>query len=135
MGFINSTMSQISHQKEMHELFNKIEKGDDKLLFKAITTDETLISRESIKKRIDQALASGDINFLNRVAKAKKRRPLEKIGQLSKTYAVLNLFWKNNIELHKLNNQELYDFLKSCGLHLPNYPDGFTEFMQRFKKK
>lgn len=131
MGFINSTMSQISHQKEMHELFNKIEKGDDKLLFKAITTDETLISSKPIKNRIDQAIASGDIKFLNKLAKAKKKRPLKKIGQHSKAYAVLKFFWSNNIELHKLNYEELYHFLKSCGLNPPGYQAAFEKFMQR----
>lgn len=131
MGFFNSTMSQISHQKDLPELLNSIKKGDDKSLFKAITTDKTLINFEPVRNRINQAQASGDNEFLIELSKAIAKRPLRKIGQHGKTYAVLNLFWKNNIELHKLNNQELYDFLKSCDLEPPEYPYAFEKFMQR----
>ena len=133
-GFINSTMSLISHQKDMPELLNNIEKGDDGSLFDAITTDKTLASSGSVKKRVDLALDSGDNKFLNKMGDKIAKQPLEKIALHGKTCAVLKFFWSNSIELHKLNNQELYDFLKSCGLHPPNYPEGFTKFMQRHIK-
>ncbi len=129
MGFIFSTISQISHQKDMRELLNNIKKGDDKSLFKAITIDKTLTSSEPIKNRIIQAQVSGDKAFLNKLGKATAKSPLESFRQHGKTYAVLKLFW--NTELYKLNNQELYYFLKSCGLKPPAYQDAFDKFMQR----
>ncbi len=132
MGFLFSTISQISYQKDMRELLNNVEKGDDKSLFKAITIDKTLTSYEPVKNRIIQAQASGDKEFLNKLGKATAKSPLESFGQHGKTYAVLKLFW--NIELYKLNNQELYYFLKSCGLKPPAYQDAFDKFMQRHIK-
>jgi len=133
MGYIYSTISQISHQKDMRELLDNINKGDDKSLFKAITIDKTLISYEPVRNRIIQAQASGDKKFLSKLGKAIAKSPLERVGEHGKTYAVLKFFWKN-IELYKLNNQELYHFLKSCGLTPPAYPDAFDKFMQRYIK-
>jgi len=117
IGSINSAISQISHQKDMHELLNNIKKGDDKSIFKAITIDKTLVSSELVKNRIAQAQITGDNKFLKKLANAIDKRPLEGVGQHGRTYAVLNLFW-SDIELYKLNNQELYHFLKSCGFCL-----------------
>ncbi|KHE92130.1 MAG: hypothetical protein K8F52_01800 [Candidatus Scalindua rubra] len=132
IGFLYSTISQISHQKDMRELLDNVEKGDDKSLFKAITIDKTLTSYEPIKNRIIQAQASGDKSFLNKLGKATAKSPFESVGEHGKTYAVLNLFW--NKVLYKLNNHELYDFLVSCGLTPPAYPDAFDKFMQRHIK-
>jgi hypothetical protein len=33
--------------------------------------------------------------------------------------------------LYKLTNEELYEFLKSCGLIPPDYPDAFQKFVRR----
>lgn len=135
IGVIYSIISQISHQKDMPTLLNNIEKGDDKSLFKAITIDKTLLSSEPVKRRIPQAQVSGDKTFLNKLAKNIAKSPLESVGQHGKTYAVLNLYWKNNIELYKLNNHELYCFLESCGLTPPAYQYSFDKFMERHIKK
>ena len=132
IGFIYSTISQIAHQRDMKELINNINKGDDKSLFKAITIDKSLISYEPVRNRIIQAQTSGDKEFLNKLSKAIAKSPLESIGQHSKTYAALKFFW--NIELYKLTNFELYHFLESCGLHPPAYQDAFDKFMQRYIK-
>jgi len=132
IGFLYSTISQISQQKDMRELLDNVDKGDDKSLFKAITIDKTLISSEYIKDRIIQAQASGDKGFLNKLGKATAKSPFESVGEHGKTYAVLNLFW--NIVLYKLNNHELYCFLESCGLTPPAYQYAFDKFMERHIK-
>ncbi len=80
IGFLFSTISQISHQKDMRELLDNVDNGDDKSLFKAITIDKTLISSEYVKNRIIQAQVSGDKTFLNKLGKALAKRPLESVG-------------------------------------------------------
>ncbi len=133
LGSINSTMSQLSHQKDMPELLESMKKGDDKSLFKAVTIDKSLLSSKAVSNRIGQAQATGDNDFLNKLSKATKKRPLERVGEHGRSYAVLSFF--KYTELSKLNNQELYYFLKSCGLTPPDYPDAFNKFMQRHIKK
>jgi|GEM_PF-2653814 len=133
LGFINSIMYQLSHQKNMRELLDNMEKSDDYSLFKAITIDNTLMSSEYVKKEVNKSLESGDTTFFDKLYTAKAKRPLESVGQHGKTHAVLEFFL--NIELFKLNYEELYYFLESCGLIPPTLPYAFPKFMQRYKKK
>jgi hypothetical protein len=133
MGSIYSTMSQLSHQKSMPELLKNIKKGDDKSLFNAVTIDKTLVSSELAGKRLGQAQAAGDNKFLNKMGKKIAKRPLESVAKYGRTYAVLEFFWY--MELYKLNNQELYYFLKSCDLKLPEFQDAFDRFLLRHIKK
>ena len=133
LGSIKSVISQLSHQKDMCELLTDMEKGDDDSLFKAVTIDKTLLSSKSVDKRNVQADATGDYEFQNKLSRKYKKRPLKRVAQHGKSYAVLKFFW--NIELYKLNYNELHYFLKSCGLNPPDSPEAFTKFMQRFKNK
>lgn len=133
VGSLYSTLSQIAHQRDMSDLLNKINKGDDSSIFKAVVIDKGLISHELIVKRINQAKISGDTIFLKKLGTAMAKSPLERVGQHGATYAVLKLFWK--MVLYKLTNEELYEFLKYCGLCPPPYPDGFDKFMQRYIKQ
>jgi hypothetical protein len=133
LGFINSIMYQISHQKNMRELLDNMEKSDDYSLFKAITIDNTLMSSEYVKKEVIKSLESGDTTFFDKLYTAKAKRPLESVGQHAETHAVLEFFL--NVELYKLNYEELYYFLESCGLTPPRLPYAFPKFMQRYKKK
>jgi hypothetical protein len=129
LGVVLSSISQLAHQRTLVELKGNIIKGDDKSLFKAITIDKTLLYVEEVKNRITQAQLSGDSDFFNKLGKAIASNPLKRIGQHGKTYAVLNLFWL--MGLYKLTNEELYEFLKSCGLIPPDYPYAFQKFVRR----
>ena len=133
LGSIYSTISQLSHQKSMPELLKNIKKGDDKSLFKAVTVDKTLVSNESAGNRLAQAQAASDNKFLNKMGKSIAESPLESVAKYSKTSAVLEFFWY--MELNKLNNQELYYFLKFCGLKLPEFQETFDRFLLRHIKK
>lgn len=133
LGFINSIMYQISHQKNMRQLLDNMEESDDNSLFKAITIDNTLMSSEYVKKEVVKSLESGDTTFFDKLYTAKAKKPLESIGENGETHAVLEFFL--NIERYKLNYEELYYFLESCGLTPPTLPYAFPKFMQRYKKK
>ncbi len=129
LSLVLSSFSQLANQKTLAELKENIIKGDDKSLFKAVTIDKTFLYMEEVKKRITQAQLSGDSDFFNKLGRAIASNPLKRIGQHGKTYAVLKLFWL--MGLYKLTNEELYDFLKSCGLIPPAYPDAFQKFVRR----
>ena len=134
MGFLYSVTTQIAHQKNMSDLLDDINKGDDNSIYKAVVVDKTLIYYEPVQKRIFEAQISGDIEFRKKLSKGIAKKPLESIGQHGETYATLCLFWK--MELYKLTYSEIHYLLTSCGLHPPSYPDAFNKFMQRhFKQK
>jgi hypothetical protein len=129
LDVILSSFSQLANQRTLAELKENVIKGDDKSLFKAITIDKNFLYLDEVKKRITQAQLSGDSDFFNKLGKAIASNPLKRIGQHGKTYAVLKLFWL--MGLYKLTNEELYEFLKSCGLIPPDYPDAFQKFVRR----
>lgn len=129
LGVILSSFSQLANQRTLAELRENIVKGDDKSLIKAVTIDKNILYFDEVKKRIAQAQLSGDSDFFNKLGRAIASNPLRRIGQHGKTYAVLNLFWV--MGLYKLTNEELYYFLKSCGLIPPDYPHAFQKFVRR----
>lgn len=134
IGFLYSVMTQIAHQKNMSDLLDDINKGDDNSIHKAVTVDKSLIYYEPVQKRIFEAQISGDTEFTDKLGKRIQKKPLESTGQHGETYAILSLFWK--MELYKLTYSEIHYLLTSCGLHPPSYPDAFNKFMQRhFKQK
>ena len=111
------------------ELKGKISNGDDKSIFKAVTIDKSFLFIDDVNKRILNAQLSGDTDFFKKLGKAIADNPLRRIGQHAETYAVLKLFWF--MGLYKLTNEELYGFLKFCGLIPPAYPDAFQKFVKR----
>ena len=135
LGSIFSTISQLSNQKSMSDLLKNIKEGDDESLFDAVTVDKTLLSNESAGNRLAQAQAAGDKKFLNKMGKSIADGSLESVAKYGRTYTVLSFFWNNNIELHNLNNQELYYFLKYCDLKVPKYQDAFDRYLLRKFKK
>jgi hypothetical protein len=129
LGAIVTCFSPIANQMGITELKDKISEGDDKSIFKAVTIDKSFLYNEDVKKRILHAQLSGDTDFLKKLGTAIGHNPLKRIGQHAETYAVLNLFWF--VGLYRLTNQELYGFLKSCGLIPPAYPNAFQKFVKR----
>lgn len=129
LGAILTSFSQIANQMSLTELKDKISNGDDKSIFKAVTIDKSSLFIDEVKKRILNAQLSGDTDFFKKLGKAIADNPLKRIGQHAETYAVLNLFWF--MGLYKLTNEELYEFLKFCGLIPPAYPDAFQKFVKR----
>lgn len=135
LSFLNvilSMFSQLANQMTLMELKENIAKGDDKAIFKAITIDKSVLYLDEVKARIQTAQLSGESKFFAKLGKAIADNPLKRIGQHGKTYAVLKMFWFHG--LYKLTNEELYDFLKSCGLIPPAYPYAFEKFIQRYLK-
>ncbi len=129
LGMILSSFSQLVHQKTLEELKENIVKGDDKSLFKAVTIDKNILYLDVVKKRIGQAQLSGDSDFFGNLGRAIASNPLKRIGQHGKTYTVLKIYWL--MGLYKLTNEELYYFLKLCGLIPPEYPHAFQKFVKR----
>lgn len=124
--------SQLANQMTLMELKANIAKGDGNSLFKAVTIDKSVLYLDEVRVRVLTAQLSGDSKFFTKLGKAIVDNPLKKIGQHGKTYAVLKMFWFHG--LYKLTNEELYDFLKSCGLIPPSYPYAFEKFFQRHIK-
>ena len=135
LGSIFSTISQLSNQKSMSDLLKNIKEGDDESLFDAVTVDKTLVSNESTGNRLAQAQSASDKKFLNKMGRSIADGSLESVAKYGRTYAVLSFFWNNNLELHKLNNQELFFFLKYCDLKVPKFQDAFDRFLLRKFKK
>lgn len=123
---------QIAFQKTVYELFANFLNGDDKSLFKAVTVDKSFLFHDAVKDRILKAQLTGDERFFKDLGKAIADSPLKRIGQHSKTYFVLSFCWL--MGLYKLNSQELYSFLESCGIIPPAYPYAFEKFIQRHIK-
>lgn len=135
LSFLNvilSMFSQLANQMTLMELKENIVKGDDQSLFKAVTIDKSVLYLEEVRARVQTAQLTGDSKFFTKLGKAIADNPLKRIGQHGKTYAVLKMFWFHG--LYKLTNEELYDFLKSCGLIPPAYPYAFEKFLQRHMK-
>lgn len=117
LSFLNvilTMFSQLANQMTLMELKENIVKGDDKAIFKAVTIDKSVLYLEEVKAKVQTAQLAGDSKFFAKLGKAIADNPLKRIGQHGKTYAVLKMFWFHG--LYKLTNEELYDFLKSCGL-------------------
>lgn len=120
---------QIAYQKNLIQIVNEINNGNDESLFKAIRIDKSVMYAKPVMERINKAQIVGDKEFLSRLGKEITTSPLEKIGQHGKTYSVVTFFWLSG--LYKLTHYELYCLLESCSLNPPPYPDGFDKFMQR----
>ncbi len=132
LGVILSSFSNIANQISIADLKDKISKGDDKALFKAVIIDKSFLSTEDVKNRIIKAQLSGDADFFKRLGRAIADNPLKKVGRHGKTYSVIRLFWF--LGLYKLTYSELYDFLVFCDLTPPGYPEAFEKFMKRHIK-
>lgn len=130
LNFFISTFSQIANQRNLSHLTEEIKNGDDEALFKAVKVDKRLLYNEDVRNRILESQLTGDTGFFNKLGKAIAKNPLEDIGEHGKTYAVLQTFWFAG--LYKLTAEELHDFLESCGLIPPSYPDAFYKFLQRY---
>jgi len=132
LSFLNvmlSMFSQIANQMTLTELKQNVAKGDDKSLFKAVTIDKSILYLDEVKARVQTAQLAGDSKFFTKLGKAIADNPLKRIGQHGKTYSVLKLFWLHG--LYKLTNEELYEFLKSCGLIPPAPGYAFQKFVRR----
>lgn len=131
LGFFLSSLytllAQISHQRTIPEL---LAAGDDNSLLKAITIDKSLIYSEAVKERFMKAHISGDAAFIVKVGKAVSNKPLNKEAQHYETYLILKMLWKAGLSM--LKREDLYNFLCSCDLIPPNYPDGFDRFLRRY---
>lgn len=135
LSFLNvilSMFSQLANQMTLMELKENIAKGDDRSIFKAVTIDKSVLYLEEVRARVQTAQLTGDSKFFAKLGKAIADNPLKRIRQHGKTYAVLKMFWFHG--LYKLTNEELYEFLKSCGLIPPDYPYAFEKFIQRHMK-
>lgn len=129
ISMIHTFFYHIAYQKNLIQIVNGINNGNDESLFKAIRIDKSVMYAKPVMERITKAQINGDKEFLNSLGNAIKTNPLEKIGQHGKVYSVITFFWLSG--LYKLKHYELYCLLESCGLNPPPYPDGFDKFMKR----
>ncbi|MFO0793579.1 MAG: hypothetical protein U0586_05895 [Candidatus Brocadiaceae bacterium] len=82
----------MAYQKNLIQIVNEINNGNDESLFKAIRINKSVMYAKPVMERITKAQITGDKEFLNRLAKEIKASPLETIGQHGKTYSVVTFF-------------------------------------------
>lgn len=128
-SYIFNIVSHLTNQKSMDKLLYEAEKGNDELLFKAIQIDKTLFDLDWIRKRIRKAFYSGDSRFFKELGAALEKMPLENDIEYTKLNSVLISFWESG--LWKLNNQELWELLKSCGVIVQDNPETFRKHVNR----
>lgn len=126
---IFNTVSSITHKKSLDELLEEAEKGSDESLFKAIQIDKTLFDLDWLRKRIRKAFYTGDSSFFKKMGTAIEKTSLENDIEYTKLNSVLISFWK--LGLCKLNNQELWELLKSCGIIVQEDPETFRKHVNR----
>lgn len=124
-----NTVSSITHKKSLYKLLVEAEKGNDESLFKAIQIDKTLFDLDWLRKRIRKAFYAGDSNFFKKLGTAIEKSPLENDIEYTKLNSVLISFW--GLGLCKLNNLELWDLLKSCGVIVQDDPESFRKHVKR----
>jgi hypothetical protein len=124
-----NTISSITHKKSLDELLEEAEKGNDESLFKAIQIDKTLFDLDWLRKRIRKAFYVGDSSFFKKLGAAIEKTPLENDIEYTKLNSVLISLW--GLGLCKLNNQELWELLKSCGVIVQDDPESFRKHVKR----
>lgn len=124
-----NTISSITHKKSLDELLEEAEKGNDESLFKAIQIDKTLFDLDWLRKRIRKAFYAGDSSFFEKLGMTIEKTPLENDIEYTKLNSVLISFW--GLGLCKLNNQELWELLKSCGIIVQYDPESFGKHVRR----
>jgi hypothetical protein len=127
LSLIFSMIAQISFQNTMFGLLKN--KDDDESILKAVTIDKAVVCTDVLRQRILKAELSGDSAFLKKLGRAISKGSVNKEAIHYETYMVLRIFW--GIGLNKLKLEELYYFLKSCGVHPPRYPYAFERFLIR----
>jgi len=127
MASLFTIFSQIAYQKTIYDL---LKKGDDRSILNAVTIDKSLVCTDLFKHRIVKAQLSGDSKFLSMLGRAISKKPLTKEAMYFETYVVLRVFWITG--LFKLNDEELYYLLKSCGVNPPEYPYAMEQFLKRY---
>ena len=123
LSAVFNTVSSITHKKLLDELLEEAEKGNDESLFQAIQIDKTLFDLDWLRKRIRKAFYTGDSSFFKKMGMAIEKTSLENDIEYTKLYSVLILFW--GLGLCKLNNQEQWELLKSCGITVQTDPETF----------
>ncbi|MDE2215746.1 MAG: hypothetical protein KGJ87_01065 [Planctomycetota bacterium] len=124
-----NTVSSITHKKSLDELLEEAEKGNDESLFQAIQIDKTLFDLDWLRKRIRKAFYAGNSSFFKKLGMAIEKMPLENDIEYTKLNSVLISFW--GLGLWKLNNQELWELLKSCGVIVQDDPESFRKHVRR----
>ena len=128
-----NTVSSITHKKLLDELLEEAEKGSAESLFKAIQIDKTLFDLDWLRKRIRKAFYAGDSSFFKKLGTAIEKTSLENDIEYTKLYSVLISFWE--LGLCKLNNQEQWELLKSCGIIVQDDPESFRKHVKRLIEK
>ena len=124
-----NTVSSITHKKSLDELLEEAEKGCDESLFKAIQIDKTLFDLDWLRRRIRKAFYAGDSSFFKKLGTAIEKTSLENDIEYTKLNSVLISFW--GLGLCKLNNQEQWELLKSCGITVQTDPETFRKYVNR----
>lgn len=113
----------------LDELLEEAEKGNDESLFKAIQIDETLFDLDWVRKRIRKAFYAGDSSFFKKLGTVIEKTSLENDIEYTKLNNILISFWE--LGLCKLNNQEQWELLKSCGITVQTDPETFRKYVNR----
>ncbi len=124
-----NAISSLTHKKSLYELLEDAENGNDESLFKAIHIDKTLFDLDWVRKRIRKAFYAGDSYFFKKLGTAIEKMPLENDIEYTKLNSVLISLWE--LGLCKLNNQELWELLKSCGIIVQDDPESFRKHVNR----
>ncbi len=127
MCVLFSLYSQSVYRKSIHEL---LQKNTDPSLLKAVTIDKSLVCTELFRKRIVQAQLASQAKFLEKLGRAIADKPLRIIKPDFETFIVLKMFWLSGLD--NLSHEDLYYFLKSCGIKTPpEIPYAMEQFLKR----
>ena len=131
MRQIYNSISIMTYRKSLLVLCHEA-KYNDESLFNAIHLDKTLFDKDWVRKRINKAFYSGDSRFFNELAKAIKKPPISAKVDRDKLITILSSLWP--FGLYRLDNNELMDLLKTCGVPIQKNKESFRRFVDNLKE-
>jgi hypothetical protein len=115
----------------MRELLTVAEAGDDAALFKVLSVNPLLAYHAGIARRIQQATATQEHDFLRRMQRAIAHRP--RGHKNAKPGFIMAVLWEAGLK--DLPYSQIHDFLEAVGLHGVPSPLALERYGQRLGLK
>lgn len=111
------------------ELFDKAIKGDQDSILKLIQLDKSLIQSDWSMREIKKAQLAGDQDYFKKLSKAITANPFKPHKVNLKLSFVLVFGWE--MDLGKLSNDEILEFVKDLGIYEGDDPDSLYREIKR----
>jgi len=126
-----NAISIMTYKKTLAELLEEARNSDESL-YKAMHLDKTLFEVDWVRKRIRKAFYSGDSTFFKQLGQAIIKPPIPANLMYGEAIIILASLWF--LGLYRLDNSELMELLKECGVMIPPEDTGaFRQFVRRLK--